>query len=348
MVAARHRHRGQQVLPQGRRPRRARARDQRAAGGAPHRAHHPRRRARQQGGYFATRRGRRRVRGRAVATCSSTRSARSTRRCGSTAASTTSTASKARAATSAWDAAPGAVQETADSYSRPQGSACFIQAVDDDLMSIFELVQERGARLQVRLRHRHATSRSCAAAGEALRRRHVVGADELPRGARSRRRRHQVGRHHAARGQDGVLDMDHPEIVDFIRWKVREEKKVAALIAAGYSSRLQRRRLPHRHRARTRTTRCACPTLHAGGRERRQVADDVPHHRRGARDASGARDLWRMIAEAAWQCADPGVQYDDTIQRWHTCPTRIGSTRRIRAPSTCSSTTRRAISRRST
>ena len=53
------------------------------------------------------------------------------------------------------------------------------------------------------------------------------------------------------------LDMDHPEIVDFINWKVREEKKAQALIAAGYSSGLQRRRLPHRQRARTRTTRSA-------------------------------------------------------------------------------------------
>jgi ribonucleoside-diphosphate reductase alpha chain len=58
-----------------------------------------------------------------------------------------------------------------------------------------------------------------------------------------------------------------------------------------------------------------------------------------------AKDLWRQVAEAAWGCADPGVQYDSTINRWHTCPNTAASTRRTRAPSTCSSTTRPATSR---
>ena len=56
------------------------------------------------------------------------------------------------------------------------------------------------------------------------------------------------------------LDMDHPEIVDFITWKVREEQKARALIAAGYELGLQRRGLPHGLAARTRTTRSASPT----------------------------------------------------------------------------------------
>jgi ribonucleoside-diphosphate reductase alpha chain len=59
-----------------------------------------------------------------------------------------------------------------------------------------------------------------------------------------------------------------------------------------------------------------------------------------------AKDLWRQVAEAAWGCADPGVQYDTTINRWHTCPNTGASTRRTRAPSTCSSTTRPATSPR--
>ena len=60
-----------------------------------------------------------------------------------------------------------------------------------------------------------------------------------------------------------------------------------------------------------------------------------------------ARDLWDQIAYAAWGCADPGVQFDTTINDWHTCAgRRRRSTRATRARSTCSSTTRPATSRR--
>ncbi len=59
-----------------------------------------------------------------------------------------------------------------------------------------------------------------------------------------------------------------------------------------------------------------------------------------------ARELMREIAEAAWRCADPGVQYDTTINRWHTCPTAGGSTRLTRARSTCTSMTPPATSPR--
>jgi hypothetical protein len=56
------------------------------------------------------------------------------------------------------------------------------------------------------------------------------GLMSLPQDRRSRRRRHQVGRHHAPRRQDGVVDVDHPDIEAFIDWKVKEEQKVAALV----------------------------------------------------------------------------------------------------------------------
>ena len=66
-----------------------------------------------------------------------------------------------------------------------------------------------------------------------------------------------------------------------------------------------------------------------------------------AQDASRPATLWDKIAYAAWACADPGVQFDTTINEWHTCPAdgRINASA-TRAPSTCSSTTRRATSRR--
>ncbi len=194
------------------------------------------------------------------------------------------------------------------------------------------------------------------------------------------------------------LDLDHPDIEEFVNWKVVEEQKVAALVAG---SRMLNRHLnavieatrrrregdePLRSRARTRRSRQAmrdaraapaCPTttssarsssraqgvhelrideydtdwnskayytvsgqntnnsvritnaLHARGREGRRVAALLAHGARGGREAGRApkpcktlqaRDLWDQICDAAWACADPGVQFDTTINEWHTCP----------------------------
>jgi len=116
-----------------------------------------------------------------------------------------------------------------------------------------------------------------------------------------------------------TLDLDHPDIEQFIEWKIKEEKKVAALIAAGYSSDYEGEayatvsgqnsnnsvRIPHKFMEALqhdgnwnltwRTDGSICKTLKA-------------------------RDMWEKIAYAAWGCADPGVQYDGTINEWHTCP----------------------------
>jgi len=128
------------------------------------------------------------------------------------------------------------VQMTADSYSRPQVSACFIQSVGDDLMSIFELVKNEArvfkygsgtgtnfSKLRGRMEKLSGggTSSGLMSFLEVLDR----GAGATKSGGTTRRAAKMV-----------VLDMDHPEIVDFIHWKVREERKVAALVAAGYSS----------------------------------------------------------------------------------------------------------------
>jgi ribonucleoside-diphosphate reductase alpha chain len=128
-----------------------------------------------------------------------------------------------------------------------------------------------------------------------------------------------------------VLDMDHPEIVDFIHWKIREERKVAALVAAGYSSDFNGEayatvsgqnsnnsiRVPDRFMDAVAADKGWSTTLRTSG----EVYETIP-----------ARKLWREVADAAWGCADPGVQYDDTIQRWHTCK----ATDRIHATNPCS------------
>ena len=129
-----------------------------------------------------------------------------------------------------------------------------------------------------------------------------------------------------------VLDVDHPDIRDFIWCKAREEDKAAALREAGFDMSIDgegfhsiqyqnannsvrvTRRVPRRGRARRAS----------GRRPRASRGEPV--------DTYDARELMDEIAEAAWRCADPGVQYDTTINDWHTCP----NTGRINASNPCS------------
>ncbi len=223
------------------------------------------------------------------------------------------------------------VQETANAYERPQCSACFIQTANDDLMSIYDLVKNE-ARLfkygsgtgtnfsAIRGKQEKlsggGTSSGLMSFLEVLDR--AAGATKS--GGTTRRAAKMV-----------CLDMDHPEIVDFINWKVREEKKAHALIAAGYSSdfngeayhTISGQNSNNSIRVTDEFMRAAL----AGGKWQtiaRTTGEVV--------DTLDAKDLWRQVAEAAWGCADPGVQYDSTINRWHTCP----NTARINASNPCS------------
>src|SRR5260221_2151504 len=136
----------------------------------------------------------------------------------------------------AWSDAAEAVSETANAYERPQCSACFIQAVDDDLMSIYDLVKHEarlfkygsgtGSNFSAIRGKQEKLSGGGTSSGlmsflEVLDR--AAGATKS--GGSTRRAAKMV-----------CLDMDHPEIVDFVNWKVREEKKAHALIAGGFSS----------------------------------------------------------------------------------------------------------------
>ncbi|MGK2863210.1 MAG: adenosylcobalamin-dependent ribonucleoside-diphosphate reductase, partial [Chitinophagaceae bacterium] len=115
------------------------------------------------------------------------------------------------------------------------------------------------------------------------------------------------------------LDLDHPEIVEFINWKVEEEKKVAALIDAGYASDYEGEayrtvsgqnsnnsvRIPDSFFDKLKKNEDWELTARMDGR----VMKKVP-----------AKELWNQIAYAAWRCADPGTQFNTTINEWHTCP----------------------------
>jgi ribonucleoside-diphosphate reductase alpha chain len=127
------------------------------------------------------------------------------------------------------------------------------------------------------------------------------------------------------------LDMDHPEIVDFITWKMKEERKASALIAAGYSSDF------NGDAYHTISGQNSNNSVRVTDAFMRSVESDIEwrtYFRTTGQVANTykARDLWKMIAESAWSCADPGVQYDTTINDWHTCP----NSDRINASNPCS------------
>jgi ribonucleoside-diphosphate reductase alpha chain len=231
----------------------------------------------------------------------------------------------------AWDAAAQAVAETPDAYSHPQCSACFIQKVDDDLMSIYELVKNE-ARLfkygsgtgtnfsPIRGKQEKLSSGGTSSGLMSFLEVFDRAAGATKSGGTTRRAAKMV-----------TLDMDHPEIVDFISWKAREEKKAQSLIAAGYESDFNgeayRTVSGQNSNNSVRVTDGFLKAALSGAKwqTRARTTGEVV-------DTLDAAELWQMIAEAAWSCADPGVQFDTTINRWHTCR----NSGRINASNPCS------------
>jgi len=230
-----------------------------------------------------------------------------------------------------WNPQTNEIFETENAYSRPQCSACFIQSVHDDLMSIYDLIKYE-ARLfkygsgtgsnfsairgkQERLSG-GGTSSGLMSFLEVFDR--AAGATKS--GGTTRRAAKMV-----------CLDMDHPEIQDFIDWKMREEKKAHALISAGYPSDFNgeayRTVSGQNSNNSIRVSDDFMKAALSGGSWQtiaRTTGEVV--------DTLDAANLWNKVAEAAWHCADPGVQYDTTINKWHTCP----NTGSINASNPCS------------
>jgi ribonucleoside-diphosphate reductase alpha chain len=231
----------------------------------------------------------------------------------------------------AWSDTTTDVHECDNAYEHPQCSACFIQAVEDDLMAIYELVKNE-ARLfkygsgtgsnfsSIRGKQEKlsggGTSSGLMSFLEVLDR--AAGATKS--GGTTRRAAKMV-----------CLDMDHPEIVDFINWKVREEKKARALIAGGYEADFNgeayRTVSGQNSNNSIRVSDEFMKAALSGGQwqTRARTTGDVV-------ETMDAAKLWQNLAESAWVCADPGVQYDTTINRWHTCP----NSGKINASNPCS------------
>lgn len=230
-----------------------------------------------------------------------------------------------------WNPDRDSVSETEDSYSHPQCSACYIQSVRDDTMDIFELLKSEvrlfkyGSGTGTNFSKIRGKMEKLSGGGvssglmsflEVL----DKGAGAIKSGGTTRRAAKMV-----------CLDMDHPEILDFINWKVKEEKKVAALMAAGYSSDF------NGEAYQTVSGQNSNNSVRVTDAFMQACKDDGEWHTRlrttgEVYETHKARDLMRQIGEAAWSCADPGMQYDTTINHWHTC----ANTDRIYGSNPCS------------
>jgi len=232
----------------------------------------------------------------------------------------------------AWNQAAGRVEETADAYSRPQLSACFIQSVGDDLMDMADLVK-REMRIfkfgsgtgtnfsRIRAEGEKLSSGGTSSGLMSFLEIYDKSAGAIKSGGTTRRAAKMV-----------CLDMDHPDIERFVEWKMREERKARILIEHGDFPADFNGEAYHTVSGQNSNNSVRVPdefmkaVLEDGSWETRW--------RTSGKTATvlKARDLWDRIARAAWTCADPGVQYDTTINRWHTCP----NTDRIRASNPCS------------
>ena len=230
-----------------------------------------------------------------------------------------------------WDKDADKIVPTTNSFKNPQCSACFIQSVDDELMGLFQLLTNE-AKLFKFGSGTGTNFSNIRAAGEILSGGGTSSglmsflevfdraAGATKSGGTTRRAAKMV-----------CLDVDHPEINDFVTWKQREELKVKALIDAGYSSDF------NGEAYKTVSGQNSNNSIRVSDDFMKAVAEDKPwsttHRTTGeVFETFPARQLWSKVAEAAWACADPGVQYNTTINDWHTCP----ETGEIRSSNPCS------------
>ena len=220
------------------------------------------------------------------------------------------------------DPLSGILERSKNAYERPQPHACFILSVSDDLVNdggIMDLwvrearIFKYGSGVGTNYSNIRSEGERLSGGGTSsgLLSFLKIGdraAGAIKSGGTTRRAAKMV-----------CLDLDHPEVVEFIDWKVEEEKKVAALIAAGYASDYEGEayrtvsgqnsnnsiRIPNEFFRKLKAGEDWEMTARTDGRVMRKFS---------------SKELWEKIAYAAWRCADPGTQYNTTINEWHTCP----------------------------
>ena len=212
-----------------------------------------------------------------------------------------------------------------------QVSACFILSVDDSMDSILNWYKEEGKIFQggsgagLNLSRIRASSELLSSGGTAS------GPVSFMRGADASAGTIKSGGATRRAAKMVVLDVDHPDIEEFIDTKAREEDKIRALRDAGFDMDLGGKDIVSVQ------YQNANNSVRVSDEFMRAVEEGASFGLRGRMDNRvirevDARELFDKIAKAAWECADPGIQYDDTINDWHTNP----ETGRITASNPCS------------
>jgi ribonucleoside-diphosphate reductase alpha chain len=214
---------------------------------------------------------------------------------------------------------------------KPQCSACFILSVEDTIESILDWNTKEGMIFRggsgsginlsnIRGSVEHLSKGGLASGPVSFMRGADAWAGTIKSGGKTRRAAKMV-----------VLDVDHPDIEDFIWCKAKEEEKAAALRDAGFDMSIDGEGFTSiQYQNANNSVRVTDEFMEA-------VEGGEDWHLTARTDGSSvktvdARELMNQIADAAWRCADPGVQYDTTINRWHTCP----ESGRINASNPCS------------
>lgn len=212
-----------------------------------------------------------------------------------------------------------------------QVSACFILSVDDSMDSILNWYKEEGFIFKggsgaglnlsrIRSSKELLSSGGTASGPVSFMRGADASAGTIKSGGATRRAAKMV-----------VLDVDHPDIVEFVETKAREEDKIRALRDAGFDMDLGGKDITSVQ------YQNANNSVRVSDEFMRAVEEGTEFGLRGRKtgeviETIDARELFRKISQAAWECADPGLQYDDTINDWHTNP----ETGRITASNPCS------------
>ena len=213
----------------------------------------------------------------------------------------------------------------------PQCSACFILSVEDTMESILDWNTKEGQIFRggsgsginlsnIRGSVEHLSKGGLASGPVSFMRGADAWAGTIKSGGKTRRAAKMV-----------VLDVDHPDIEDFIWCKALEEDKAAALRDAGFDMSIDGDGFTSiQYQNANNSVRVTDEFMQAY--EAGESWDLIARKDGSTTKTVDAQDLMKQIADAAWRCADPGIQYDTTINRWHTCP----NSGRINASNPCS------------
>ena len=216
-----------------------------------------------------------------------------------------------------WDPATGGVKKETEAYRHPQCSACFINSVQDNLESILNLAKTEGMLFKwgsgtgTNLSPLRSALEPLSGGGKAsgplsFMKGYDAFAGVIKSGGKTRRAAKMV-----------ILNIDHPDIEEFIECKAKEERKAWTLVDAGYDSSLDGDAYSSIF------FQNANNSVRVSDDFMKAVIEDRDWTTRAVTTGEPiktyrARDLMRKIAEAAWQCGDPGMQFHTTINKWHT------------------------------